>query len=169
MPSPNIYFSSKLSLKYIPYFIARNIAILSKIMKLWWVFFVPHYVVEKLLLVTYFKQLRKSHTFSISEFSWKIQRSGNTWPAFLQANGCCSWVMASLYLWQEPLTSAQTPPGQPHTFMVPTWLLQAFPCLTSLLEKVPYSFSLNPIGFSLKQILQQSLCTEIGEKCINYD
>ena len=52
--------------------------------------------------------------------------------------------------------------GQLREFMVSTWLLQAFPCLTSLL--VPHGFFfLNPVTF------RTELCTVICDKCINYD
>jgi hypothetical protein len=46
---------------------------------------------------------------------------------------------------------AQAPPGQLLAFMVPAWLLQAFQCQTSLLEKVLCSYSLNPVTLLLKQ------------------
>lgn len=54
-------------------------------------------------------------------------------------------------------------PGQLPAFMALTWLLQAFHHLTSLLEKMPCSHFLSESDFRIE------LCTEIGEKCIDYD
>lgn len=113
--------------------------------------FLPTLCCQKICIIfTYFTQVKKFYIlFWISEFSWKF-------CTFLQASGCCRWVMASLHsCLMGALRVSMISPEQLPAFRALTWLLQACHHLTSLLEKMPCSHLLS------ESDLRTELCAEM--------